>query len=155
MSQENVEIVERVLGALRLAIESYSANPEALTEATEVGNLAPELQAALALVDPAAEWHPPREDPDTADQRGLDAIVAYLKQWLDAWEYWRVEPESVIDAGDKVVVLSRSAGKGRASGIELAPFDSAHVVTVTGGRIVRIDGFYDRDDALAAAGIRR
>jgi ketosteroid isomerase-like protein len=70
--------------------------------------------------------------------------VEVTMQWLDAWDYWRVEPESLLDAGHMVVVLTRSTGKGRASGVELEPIESAHVVTIECGRIVRVQGFYDR-----------
>jgi ketosteroid isomerase-like protein len=79
--------------------------------------------------------------------------MAYLERWLDAWEYWRIEPETLLDAGDKVVAFARSTGKGRASGIELPSYESAHVITIKDGRIVRVQGFYDRDEALQAAGL--
>jgi ketosteroid isomerase-like protein len=153
MSQQNVEIVARVLGSLRTAMDAYSRNPEAMAEAIASGKPPPELQDSLALLAPAVEWHPPAEDPDTTRRIGSGAIIAYLMQWLDAWEYWRVEPESLLDAGDKVVVLTRSTGKGRTSGVELESLESAHLVTVEDGRIVRVQGFYDRDAALAAAGL--
>jgi ketosteroid isomerase-like protein len=154
MSRENVEIVERVLGALRHAIDSYSTDPQALVGAIESAGLPADLQEALLLLDPKAEWHPPPEDPDTTARIGPEAILAYLMGWLDAWEYWRVEPEALLDAGEKVVVLAQSTGKGKASGVELAPFRSAHVVMLAEGRIIRVQGFYDRDEALAAAGLR-
>lgn len=46
------------------------------------------------------------------------------------------------------------AGRGRASGIE-TDVEEFHVWTLRNGRVVRMQMFLDRDEALAAAGISR
>jgi ketosteroid isomerase-like protein len=153
VSQENVEIVRRVFAALERSMDVYWRNPRSLVAAMEAGDLPAEITESLAFLDPEAEWHPPREDPDSTQRKGREAIMAYLEQWLDAWEYWRIEPQSFLDAGDKVVAFVRSTAKGRASGFELPPYESAHLITVEDGRIVRVQGFYDRGEALTAAGL--
>jgi ketosteroid isomerase-like protein len=71
---------------------------------------------------------------------------------LEAWEERRLEPEGFLDAGDEVVVLLHEYRRGRGSGIELET-KTAVVVSVSGGRVIRIQGYLDRDAALEAAGL--
>jgi ketosteroid isomerase-like protein len=71
---------------------------------------------------------------------------------LEAWEERRLEPEAFLDAGDEVVVLLHEYRRGKGSGIELES-ETAVVIAVRGGRVIRIQGYMDRDAALAAAGL--
>ena len=71
---------------------------------------------------------------------------------LEAWEERRLEPEEFIDAGDDVVVLLHEYRRGRGSGVELES-KTAVVIAVSGGRVVRIQGYMDRGAALKAAGL--
>jgi len=153
MSQENVELVRRVFEALERSMDAYRNDPRSLITSMEAGDLPSEINESLSFLGPDAEWHPPREDPDSTPKRGREAIVAYLEQWLDVWEDWRTEPEELLDAGDKVIACVRSTGKGRLSGIQFEPYESAHVITIDKGRIVQVQSFYDRREALAAAGV--
>jgi ketosteroid isomerase-like protein len=134
MSQENVEIV-------RKAFESF---------------LGGDLEKAKQLVDPQVEFH--------GTVGGLEeGRVAYgLPQavrtfWgeedLEAWNERRLEAEEFIDAGDDVVVLLHEYRRGRRSGIELET-DTAVVCAVSGGRVVRIQGYMERHEALEAAGLQ-
>jgi ketosteroid isomerase-like protein len=132
MSRENVELVRRVY-----------------QDTAERGPA-----AALDFFHRDAEWHPPREDPDATPRRGREAISRYFGQWLDAWEDFRIEPESLLDAGDKVVAVIRITGRGRGSGVEFPELRSAHVFTLRESEIVRVQVFYDRDEALEAVGLR-
>jgi ketosteroid isomerase-like protein len=72
---------------------------------------------------------------------------------LEAWEERRLEPEEFIDAGDDVVVLLHEYRRGRGSGVELES-DTAVVFAVRDGRVIRIQGYMDRDAALEAAGLQ-
>ena len=131
MSEENVEIVRRAYQA------GAERGPSAVPD----------------FFHQEAEWHPPREDPDSTPRRGQKAIIRYFDQWLDAWEDFRIEPETLLDAGDKVVAPIRITGRGRGSGAEFPELSSAHVFTLREGQIVRVEVFYDRDEALEAAGL--
>ena len=71
---------------------------------------------------------------------------------LEAWEERRLEADEYIDAGDKVVVFLHEYRRGRGSGVELEA-ETALVVAVSGGKVVRIQGYLDRDAALRAAGL--
>jgi ketosteroid isomerase-like protein len=76
--------------------------------------------------------------------RGRDAVRDRFERWSDAWDELGGE---FIDSGDRVVVARRWRGRRRASGIQV------EVYTLRDGKIVRIDEFIDRAEALAAAGV--
>lgn len=84
--------------------------------------------------------------------RGSSAIVQLYESETDAWDLQRIEPEKLIDAGDRVVVFQREYQRGRSSGLELVD-ETASVVDLHNGRVVRIQGYMDRGAALAAVGL--
>jgi ketosteroid isomerase-like protein len=133
MSEENVKVV-------REALES---------------SLAGNLERTAQLVDPEVEFHGTvggLEEGRVA--HGLDQIInTFEAEDLEAWEERRLEPEEFIDAGGDVVVLLHEYRRGRGSGVELET-DTAIVFAVRNGRVVRIQGYMDRAEALEAAGLR-
>ena len=70
----------------------------------------------------------------------------------DAWDRQRIEPERLIEAGDQVVVFQREHQRGRSSGLELVD-ETAALIDLRDGRVVRIQGYMDRAAALRAAGL--
>jgi ketosteroid isomerase-like protein len=128
MSQENMEIVRRGLGV-------YLATGEPPWE----------------LVDEEVGVY----DHDTLDQgvyRGHEGFRRWLADWGAAWAAWSVEPEEFIDAADSVVVFIRMKTRGRGSGIEIERRD-AQVWRLRSGKVVRLDYFNDRKQALEAVGL--
>jgi ketosteroid isomerase-like protein len=69
------------------------------------------------------------------------------------FEEWEVEVEEVIDAGDRIIGMSRQHGRGASSGA-VAELELAQISTVRDGQIVRVDNYVDRKKALEAAGLR-
>jgi ketosteroid isomerase-like protein len=134
MSQENVEIV-------REAFESFLGGDEEKT---------------AQLLDPEVEFHGTvgglQEGQIAHGQSEIDQT--FESEDLEAWEERRLEPEEFIDAGDDVVVLLHEYRRGKGSGVELET-ETAVVVAVSGGRVVRIQGYKDRGAALEAAGLRK
>jgi ketosteroid isomerase-like protein len=84
--------------------------------------------------------------------RGSSEIVQLYESEADAWDRQRIEPERLIEAGDRVVVFQREHQRGRSSGLELVD-ETASVIDLRDGRVVRIQGYMDRAAALAAAGL--
>jgi ketosteroid isomerase-like protein len=84
---------------------------------------------------------------------GHSGLLEYRRRWLEAWEELRIELESVIDCGGTIVVLMRMHCRGRGSGIEVEhPF--AQLVTLgRHGLAVRVESFFDHQEALEAAGL--
>jgi ketosteroid isomerase-like protein len=133
MSEENVEIV-------REAFEAF---------------LGGDQEKTARLVDPEVEFHGTvgglQEGQVAHGQSQIEHEFEEVD--LEAWEERRLEAEEFIDAGDDVVVLLHEYRRGRGSGVELEA-KTAVVVAVSGGRVVRIQGYMDRDAALEAAGLR-
>jgi ketosteroid isomerase-like protein len=133
MSQENVKIV-------REAFEAF---------------LGGDREKTAQLVDPEVEFHGTvgglQEGQIAHGQSQIDQT--FEAEDLEAWEERRLEPEKFIDAGDDVVVMMHEYRRGRGSGVELET-DTAIVVAVHDGRVVRIQGYMDRAEALKAAGLR-
>jgi ketosteroid isomerase-like protein len=85
--------------------------------------------------------------------RGHEGYVRVWKTGLDASRDYRMEPEEVIDFGDRVLVTGRQTGHGTSSG---TPFDEPllSLFTLRRGLVVRLKDFADRSKALEAAGLR-
>jgi len=132
VSEENVNVV-------REAFESFMGG---------------DREKAAQLVDPEVEFHGTvgglQEGQIAHGQSQIDK--QFEEEDLEAWEERRLEPEEFIDAGDNVVVLLHEYRRGRGSGVELET-DTAVVVAVREGRVVRIQGYMDRAAALEAAGL--
>jgi ketosteroid isomerase-like protein len=79
-----------------------------------------------------------------------------VQQWAVFMEefndYW-FEGEELIDANEKVVLLWRHGGRGKASGIQVEN-EGATVFTVENGQISHARVYADRAAALEAVGLR-
>ncbi len=84
---------------------------------------------------------------------GNDAVLANYKRWNEAWERAETTLEEVIGHGDRVFVAARFHARGRASGVEVET-RLYEVYTVRDGKVLRIDEYATRDEALEAAGLR-
>jgi ketosteroid isomerase-like protein len=142
MSEENVEIVRR----------GYAP----LVQGFDRGDFEQSDFAALfEWLDPEIDWRGPREFPDLAESRfGHEGVREYIAILNEAIEDYRMTPEEFIDAGgDQVLVFSREGGRGRGSGAEVQTHPTAHLWTLRDGKAVRLRSFWERSDALEAAGL--
>jgi ketosteroid isomerase-like protein len=106
------------------------------------------VDEALTYADPEIVWNPAEE----AETQGHDAVRASLARWKDEWEDYELLPEDFEPQGDRVVATVRLSGRGRVSGVEVdARF--YEVFTLHRGKIVRMDQFTERSEALAVAGL--
>jgi ketosteroid isomerase-like protein len=84
---------------------------------------------------------------------GREQVVSFFVEWGDSFEPGSViEIEEALERGDHVAVCLRLRLRGRSSGV---PIESQRwfVYRVRAERIVRIEIYSDREEALAAAGI--
>jgi ketosteroid isomerase-like protein len=89
---------------------------------------------------------------ESGEQAGLAEISASWRTWLKAWDGFGIEAEEVIAGSEgRYVVMQLFRGRGKSSGIE-STGRSAAVVTMRDGLVSRMEGFWDRDAALGAAG---
>jgi ketosteroid isomerase-like protein len=105
------------------------------------------VEEALAYADPDIVWNPTEESPT----QGHEAVRASLARWKGEWDDYGLMPEELADSGDHVIATVRLRGRGRGSGVEVdARFYD--VFTLRDGKIVRMDQFTERSDALGAVG---
>jgi uncharacterized protein len=133
MTRANVEIVRRVADAFA----------------------AGDADTVFDLVSPEIEWGFSHADTWLEEKvyRGYEGIGEFFGKWVGEWEDYRFEVEEVIDAGDKAVAIIRDEGRGKSSGITLER-RHAEVWTIHDGRVVKIEPFDDRAQALDAVGLR-
>lgn len=76
-----------------------------------------------------------------------------MRHFLGVWERVVIEGESLLAAGESVVVgvRQRATGKGSGVPVELRYFQ---VWTFDGDRVARFESIQERSDALEAAGLR-
>jgi ketosteroid isomerase-like protein len=97
MSQENVEIVRSMF------------------EAVNRGDLDAWLEYWTDDIDyRAAEGAPDDHGPI----KGKDALRAFVQDWLDTFDDFKVEPVELIDAGENnVIAIMRISGRAKLSGV--------------------------------------
>jgi hypothetical protein len=103
---------------------------------------------------PDGEFINAREDPDHSVHRGIDAIRRQHQSWFDSYPDLHLEPLEIRANGDRVFVWVHFSGHGADSGVAME-MELAHVITVNAeGRTRRMEEFFDRSEALAAAGLQ-
>jgi ketosteroid isomerase-like protein len=108
-----------------------------------------DIDAAMEALAQGAEWHESEVLPDTGVYRGREAIRSFLTDFLASWERFHQTIEEVQAEGDRVLVMIHLEATGRGSAADVDA-RYAHLWTLSGGRGVRVDAFYDRDEAAAA-----
>ena len=112
--------------------------------------------AMTDLYAPDVEWqwsrHAAMLRSGSATYRGLPAIGEAMREWVRDWGMFRLSPEEFIDAGDHVIVLSEVSAELKEGRGEVHD-RQADVITVRDGKIVRMETFDARADALNALGL--
>ena len=105
----------------------------------------------MHLADFASDFvmNPVEEEPSY----GRAAIRDNFQRFASAWDDLQVTAEQFIDAGDRVFVAAHFRGRGRASGITVET-RLYEVYTLRDHKVVRVDEFSNRADALEAVGLR-
>jgi ketosteroid isomerase-like protein len=91
---------------------------------------------------------------DRGPIHGRAALRAYIQDWIDTFDEFRIEPVELIDFDDdQVVAVMRFGGRAKLSGLET---DSTMgvVFTIRQGLIARGREYTTRGEALEAAGLR-
>jgi ketosteroid isomerase-like protein len=139
MSEENVEVVQDAYR--RLGEHDVLGDWSWLFEVFARENL--ELRPAGMYLDAAPRY------------QGREGWAQFWRDFSSVWEEWHFDPDAFefIDAGEKVVVLARAVGTGKASGIAIVQ-DEAHLWTIREGELLLGVSDLDRAEALEAAGLR-
>jgi ketosteroid isomerase-like protein len=110
--------------------------------------------AWLAVNDPEVEAVPPRDWPESDPIRGREAVWDFYVENVEAFREGVLESTELIEVGhDKVVGHVQGEMQGKTSGASVA-FDLWTVGTYRDGQALRVEWFAEREQALAAVGLR-
>jgi ketosteroid isomerase-like protein len=129
VSAENVELVRR----------AYAVFDEDLDE-------------LLALIDTAVEWVSPPDAIEPGTAHGHAGVRSAFSATAMAWDGATHTPEDFAAAGDHVLATVMFRDHGRGSGMD-AERREYHVWTLRDGVVARFEWFYQRAEALNAAGL--
>jgi ketosteroid isomerase-like protein len=93
-----------------------------------------------------------RDWPEKQTYNGIDGAREFMRDWLEAWDDWRLEVESLHDAGDKVVAILRQRGRSKTTGVSV-DMSFGQLWTIRDGVQTRMQMYADPAEALQAAGI--
>jgi ketosteroid isomerase-like protein len=128
MSQENVELVRRAFAGTNAGDFSY-------------------LQEGM---DENCEFRLPPEFPGTQGTR--EGFVSVVYEVAEAFEDIRYEPQEFLDQGDRLFAAVRTVGHAKHTGlaVDLLVY---WVYTFRDGKVVVMEAYLDRAEALEAVGL--
>ena len=134
MSQANVDVVRRLYDAAARRDDATAFEVYAEDIIWDISN------AGRALLAMKPVYH------------GHEGVRQYWRETTSAFGEIDFEVEELIDAGDQVLAVIREREVGRASG---AAVEATHLAlyTLSGGKVIRLQVFDDRQQALEAAGL--
>jgi ketosteroid isomerase-like protein len=136
MSQENVETVRRGFDVWEAAWDSG----------------ADDLGPLLAIFDDDLVTRRLAPMPDPGTWHGLEGLLVVLTEWIDTFDEFTMKGDEFIDAGDQVVVRVAQEGRGDDSGVPVTG-TFWFVLGVGDGKVVTLDMYATRDEALEAVGL--
>src|SRR5919109_2904397 len=111
------------------------------------------FRAGVDLYDPLALLVQGPGFPEAGAYLGLEGIGEYMRTFLEAWERVTIEAEDLVGAGDSVVAAVVQRAVGKESGAAPADLHYFQVWSFRGAKVIRLEVFRDRADALKAAGL--
>lgn len=126
-----------------------SSNADAVREVYDLARRAKHQELRGLLIE-GVTWHPAREGawkPCT----NADEVVKTLL-WRAGMN--KMRPFDFIDLGDRVVVQLRGRGIGRLGAKGFFP-RLFQIIVLRGGKVVSLEDYSTRAEALAAAGVKR
>jgi hypothetical protein len=154
MSQKNVEVARRLFpGPVDLV--AILADPERF-EATRLvfePLVHPDFETVRAPVAIPILGGNGMENLSQPTYEGLDGFVAVFRDWLNAWESWLVTATDFIDVDEnRVLVMLDVRARSKTHQVEM-PLEGANLLTLSDGKLARLELFFDRSEALKTAGL--
>ena len=132
MSQENVEVVQRVF-------DGFAARG---------------VDAALPSFAPDVVLYTYPEWPGPAEYRGHDGMRSLMDEWTENFDDFEMEVFEVREVGDSVLVLAETVGRIKGSSVPIRQPFGAHFWAFRDGQIGEARTFLTWREALEAAGLR-
>ena len=132
MASANVELVRSIYAALE-------SGDFSLTEWAD-----PEIEYVMADGPSPGRW------------TGLAGMAEGVRDWLSAWEQFRMTADEYRELDDeRVLVLDRYSARGKKSGLEVGQMQTkgACVFHIRDGKVTKRVVYFDRERALADLGL--
>jgi ketosteroid isomerase-like protein len=107
-----------------------------------------DLDTLMAMYDPEVEFVTLLQ----GTHHGKEALRLLFEENRNNMPGYRLDPDELIDAGDKVIAMVRLGGAGRVSHIAMDD-RIAFLFTIQEGLAIRQQTFRNKEDALEAAGL--
>ena len=152
MSQENVEIARRIYpGPVDLAAmlaDSEAAVREAIEPLVHRDfETVPDPGYQMLLGDPG------QGAGNLTVFVGVDGFLDVFRDWLSGWQRWLVTPTNFIDANEgRVLVEIEITARSKEQQIAMT-IQGGNLLTFDEDRLVRLELFFRRAEALEAAGL--
>jgi ketosteroid isomerase-like protein len=109
----------------------------------------------------SAEWADPDIElvavggPEPGAWTGVAAMGRAWRDFLSAWEEYRLEADEYRELDERVLMLYRVRARGKTSGFEVGQTEtsSASIFHVRNGKVIRLGLYWQRDRALADLGL--
>ena len=104
----------------------------------------PEIEFVIVGGNSAGSW------------RGLAGMSKGFRDWLSAWDGFRVKADEYRELDDeRVLVLLYASGRGKISGLQVGQIGTkgANVFHIRGRKVTRLVLDWDREHALADVGL--
>ncbi len=131
--------------------EAMSAREEVVLRLYNEGCREADFDVVFDLVDPAIVWTGIEHAPDAGTYSGHEEVRRYLQDFLDAFDVAGMSIEESIEVGDRLVCVQRGSGTAKASGVSGEYTYTCVYRFGEDGRIVELNEFATRDEAIAAA----
>jgi ketosteroid isomerase-like protein len=112
------------------------------------------MDAIIDFFDPEVEFHEDPRFPEAGVYKGPEAARNYYKAFGESFDEFTFEAEDFIGVGeDEVLILFRIRTRGKGSGAHTEA-ESGWIYTIRNGKTVRVVAYFDRNEALVAAGLK-
>lgn len=129
-------------------------NEEIVRHAMDLWSTGGDLEGLRQFFDPDVLVVAPVGWPDGPESRGIDAWASQAESLRDTWEEARMEIEEIHSVGvDRVVTHLRYMTRGKDDGLQFDTPVSA-VFFFKEGKVMRAQYFWDKAEALEAAGLQ-
>ena len=132
MSQENVEVVR----SMYRSFNTLAAGGDIEAYVRE-------------MWDPDCEYQPVEEQEPI---RGHEALVRWHERWFEAWSEFHADVDELIPREQVVMAAINVRGVGAESSTEVSQ-RMFNVCECRNGKILRMQEYLERDDALEAVGL--
>jgi ketosteroid isomerase-like protein len=107
-------------------------------------------EAVLALLADDVEVYSDSSTGNPGSYRGKDGYLEWSREWLEAWDEFRMDVRAIEPVGDDdVLVTVDQMGKGKGSGIEIGVSGVVLHFRIRAGRATRVALYLNREAAAA------